>query len=522
MDLKSKFWVLSLAIIAVQFVVLGYLFFLIWTQLPETARQTIWGSQGEFFGLLALIGLVILMGILFLLNEIFQSYILPLARISEEIELISTVNPGHRINVSEGGKEIKSVVQKINKAADKLQHLQQQVYHQNQPDTELRTDRETLASLFTRMPLGVVVCNRRSKILLYNRKAEELLCQRNPANGSGVSLGLGRSLSAFLNQDEIALAMHDLHTQLDENVREPVSYLKVSQEQGADVPAQMVCIQDHEQAILGYAIFLHAQEDYCLLPSQGQESFFLQGMEASAFDEKGQGMGMLQNCRPCTYDFQLLYRQQKSSPMDMRDLSELTYTVLDLETTGLDPLGGDEIVSVSAVRIFNARIVPGESFDRLVNPNRSIGPESIRVHGITDEMVVNQPAIEQVLSHFWGFAKDSVLVAYCADFDLTFLQLKEQNIGLKFENPVLDVLLLSLYVHPGQKDHSLEAIASRLGTRVYPRHTSMGDALTTAEIFVQLIALLKNQGVNTLQEARAVTEQVKYVGPKRDQVMPMS
>ncbi|MBA2880817.1 DNA polymerase III epsilon subunit family exonuclease [Desulfosalsimonas propionicica] len=523
MDLKSKFWVLSLAIITTQFAVLGYLFFLLWTQLPETARQTIWGSQGEFFGLLFLISLVILMGILFLLNEIFQSYILPLSRISEEIELISTVNAGHRINVTEGGKEIKSMVQKINKAADKLQHLQEQVHQQNQPDSELRTDRETLASLFTRMPLGVVVCNRRGKILLYNRKADELLCKRSPANGSEISLGLGRSLSAFLNQDEIALAMHDLHTQLDEDVREPVSYLQVRQDQGADVPAQMVCIQDHEHAILGYALFLHAHEDYCLLQPHGQESFFLHSTGSADFAAKSQGPGILQNGRPCTYDFQLLYRQQKSSPMDMRELSELTYTVLDLETTGLDPLGGDEIVSISAVRIFNFRIVPGETFDRLVNPNRSIGLESIRVHGITDEMVANQPGIEQVLSHFWGFAKESVLVAYCADFDLTFLQLKEQNIGLKFDNPVLDVLLLSLYVHPGQKDHSLEAIASRLGTRIYPRHTSMGDALTTAEIFLQLIALLKNKGINTLQEARTVTEQVKYVGPnKRDQVMPMS
>jgi len=523
MDLKSKFWVLTLTIITVQLALLGYLFSRLWTQLPETARQSIWQSQGEFFGLLFLIGLVILMGFLFLLNEIFQSYILPLSRISEEIELISTVNAGHRINVTEGGKEIKSVVQKINKAADKLQYLQEQVRQQNQPDSELRTDRETLASLFTRMPLGVVVCNRRGKILLYNRKADELLCKRGfPANGSGISLGLGRSLSAFLNQDDIALAMHDLHAQLDDGVREPVSYLQVRQEQGEDVPAQMVCIQDHEHSILGYGLFLHAHEDYCLLQPHDQQSFFLHSMGSPDFAAQNQGAGILQNGRPCTYDFQLLYRQQKSSPMDMRELSELTYTVLDLETTGLDPLSGDEIVSISAVRIFNYRIVPGETFDRLVNPNRSIGPESIRVHGITDEMVANQPGIEQVLSHFWEFARDSVLVAYCADFDLTFLQLKEQNIGLKFENPVLDVLLLSLYVHPGQKDHSLEAIAGRLGTRIYPRHTSMGDALTTAEIFLQLIALLKNKGVNTLQEARAVTEQVKYVGPKKDQVMPMS
>ncbi|MFO7931600.1 MAG: exonuclease domain-containing protein [Desulfosalsimonas sp.] len=525
MDLKSKFWVLSLAIIAVLLSLLGYLLFYFWSQLPEEARASLLQTPGEFFGLVFIICLVVLMGFLFLLNEIFQSYVMPLSRISEEIELISTVNPAHRIIAQREGKEVRGMVQKINKAADRLQALQQQLHEKGSADTGLREDKETLASLFTRLPMGVVVCNRRGKVLLYNKKAGELLCRNNADNGekghdSRVSLGLGRSLSAFLDQESISAAMQDLHDQMEKHVQEPMSYLRLGRN-GGDIPAQMVCIQDQEDGILGYALFLHSHEEYCLLEERGQGSY-INGTALPGFDPKMQGPASLRNSRPCTYDFQLLYRQQKGSPLDHRRLSELTFTVFDLETTGLDPLGGDEIVSISGVRIFNSRIVPGESFNRLVNPNRSIGHESTRVHGITDEMVKNEPGIEQVLSHFWGFARDSVLVAYCADFDLTFLQLKEQNIGLKFSNPVLDVLLLSLYVHPGQKDHSLEGIAQRLGTRMHSRHTSMGDALTTAEIFLQLVSLLQNKGVYTLEQARQATEQVKYVGPKRDQVMPMS
>lgn len=525
MDIKSKFWVLALAIMAVQLSLLGYLFFYFWSQLPEEAKVSLLETRGEFFGLVFIICLVVLMGFLFLLNEIFQSYVMPLSRISEEIELISTVNPAHRIIAQREGKEVRSMVQKINKAADRLQSLQQQLHEKDRPDSALKEDKETLASIFTRLPMGVVVCNRRGKVLLYNRKAGELLCRNNIGNrekghNSRMSLGLGRSLSAFLDQDSISMAMQDLHDQMEKHVHEPMSYLRLKQND-RDIPAQMVCIQDHDEGILGYALFLHSHEEYCLL--EGYEgSSFMHDVPKPGFDPKTQGPAALQNSRPCTYDFQLLYRQQKGSSLDQRKLSELTYTVFDLETTGLDPLGGDEIVSISGVRIFNSRIVPGETFNRLVNPNRPIGPESTRVHGITDDMVKDEPGIEQVLSHFWGFARDTVLVAYCADFDLTFLQLKEQNIGLRFANPVLDVLLLSLYVHPGQKDHSLEGIAQRLGTRMHSRHTSMGDALTTAEIFLQLIALLQSKGVYTLEQARQASEQVKYVGPKKNQVMPMS
>ncbi|MFO7838030.1 MAG: exonuclease domain-containing protein [Desulfosalsimonadaceae bacterium] len=522
MGLKSKFWVLTLAIVLALLLLLGYLLFNFWAQLPGEARVHIWQVTRDYFGLLFLVGLFVLMGFLFLLNEIFQNYILPLSRISEEIELISIVNPAHRISV-EGGKEIRRMVEKINKAADKLQFLQQQVSRKNQPDAGLSKDRETLASLFTRLPLGVVVCNKRGKVLLYNRKAEEQLCRSNTSkgegNGYGLCLGLGRSLSAFVDQDQIARAMQDLHDQLESRVQEPVTHLQVKRALDRDITAQMVCIQDQEEGILGYALFLHAEGEYCLLHGYGSAAA-AQNIPKPGFEAKPDG---LRNCRPCTYDFHLLYRPQKSSSLDRCELSDLSYTVFDLETTGLDPLGGDEIVSVSGVRIFNSRIVPGEHFDRLINPNRSIGPESTRIHGITDEMVKQEPGAGQVLSRFWGFARDTVLVAYCADFDLTFLQLKEQNIGVKFENPVLDVLLLSLYVHPGQKDHSLQGMAHRLGTRIYSRHTSLGDALTTAEIFLQLIPLLQNKGVHTLLQARAVMEQVKYVGPKREhQVMPVS
>ncbi|HMA67893.1 MAG TPA: hypothetical protein VKO20_08730, partial [Desulfosalsimonadaceae bacterium] len=307
MGLKSKFWVLTLAIVLALLLLLGYLLFNFWMQLPQEARVHIWQVTRDYFGLLFLIGLFVVMGFLFLLNEIFQNYILPLSRISEEIELISIVNPAHRIS-AEGGREIRRMVEQINKAADKLQFLQQQLRQKHQPDAGLSKDRQTLASLFTRLPLGVVVCNQRCKVLLYNKKAEELLCRcssgSEETNECSLSLGLGRSLSAFLDPDQLSKAIQDLHGQMESHVEEPVAHLLVPQARGPDITAQMVCILDEADAILGYALFLHAQADYCLLDRPG--SARMQNVPKPGFETKMQRINGLQSCRPCTYDFHLL------------------------------------------------------------------------------------------------------------------------------------------------------------------------------------------------------------------------
>jgi DNA polymerase-3 subunit epsilon len=217
-----------------------------------------------------------------------------------------------------------------------------------------------------------------------------------------------------------------------------------------------------------------------------------------------------QESRPEYYDFDLFHQPGQKPELDQRPLAELTYTAFDTETTGLSPSGGDEIISIGAVRIVNGRLLRQEIFDQLVDPRRSISPESINIHGISPDLLAGQPTIEQVLPLFRRFAEDTVLVGHNAAFDMRLLQLKEAQTGVKFINPVLDTLLLSAVIHPHQEGHSLEAIAARLGVNIIGRHTSLGDAILTGEIFLKLIPLLAERGITTLQDARNAAQETYY------------
>lgn len=214
--------------------------------------------------------------------------------------------------------------------------------------------------------------------------------------------------------------------------------------------------------------------------------------------------------RPEYYDFDLFKRADQNHALDERPLAELTYTVFDTETTGLNPSAGDEIIQFGAVRIVNGRVLRKENFEQLVDPRRQIAPESIAIHGIGAEMLAGQPGIERVLPAFHKFAEDTVLVAHNAAFDMRFLQLKEEACGLRFTQPVLDTLLLSAVLHPHQETHNLEAIAARFGLATVGRHTALGDAMVTAEVFLRMIPLLQAMGIRTLGEALAAARQTYY------------
>jgi DNA polymerase-3 subunit epsilon len=241
------------------------------------------------------------------------------------------------------------------------------------------------------------------------------------------------------------------------------------------------------------------------------QAFFRMVLPMARAQEGTESAQLLPNdSRPEYYDFDLFQMSQGDHALDDRPLRSLIYTVFDTETTGLNPSQGDEIIQIGATRIVNGKLLRQDAFEQLIDPGRSIPAASIPIHGITPAMVQGQPRIGQVLPVFHAYASDTVLVAHNAAFDMKFLQLKERSTGLRFDQPVLDTLLLSAVIHPHQDSHRLEAIAQRMNITVLGRHTALGDALVTAEVFLRMIPLLAEMGILTLGQAREAAQKTYH------------
>lgn len=189
-----------------------------------------------------------------------------------------------------------------------------------------------------------------------------------------------------------------------------------------------------------------------------------------------------------------------ADPLD-HPLRALSFTVLDTETTGLDPSGGDEIIAIGAIHIVNGRILSREVFESLVASTRRIDPAAQQLHGIDAQMLQGQPSLAEVLPRLARFCEDTVLVGHNLAFDRRFLELAGDRSGVRLQQPGLDTLLLSQLLYPQAGAHKLEALAERLHVPVLGRHTALGDAILTAEILLRLIPMLEGRGYGTLRQA---------------------
>jgi len=197
--------------------------------------------------------------------------------------------------------------------------------------------------------------------------------------------------------------------------------------------------------------------------------------------------------------------------VSQRSLSDLTFVVLDVETTGLRPDRGDRVVALAGIKVRGGVVRRAEVFDTLINPGRAIPARSAAVHGITDEQVGGAPRIDAVLPDFSAFAEGAVLVGHELWFDLAFLEPEARRLGLPplaGDHGVVDTRIVSRLVHGSFPDHTLEAVTGRLGITVEGRHSALGDARATAEVLVRLIGLLKDRGIVTLEGLLGATRRL--------------
>ncbi len=268
-------------------------------------------------------------------------------------------------------------------------------------------------------------------------------------------------------------------------------------------PLTLKEILEHHHAEIWPHIFNQHDGQSCL-------RLFIPMVQSEGEEEEFRQVTLLPKGRPEFFDFDLFSQAGQTSEVANRMLGELTYTVFDTETTGLDPRGGDEIISIGAIRVVNGRLLHAEKINQLVDPCRPVPAESIKYHGIDTQMLKGMPTIEKALPFFHRFAKNTVLVAHNGAFDMRMLQMKEKKTGIRFINPVLDTMYLSAIIHPAQSDHTLDTIAQRLGVILTKRHDALGDAIATGEIFLKMIPLLNEKGIFTLKDALTAAQRTYY------------
>ena len=179
------------------------------------------------------------------------------------------------------------------------------------------------------------------------------------------------------------------------------------------------------------------------------------------------------------------------------DLSEATYVVFDVETTGLSAIYND-LIQVAASKMYKGNIVA--EFDEFINPGHPLSAFTTELTGITDDHVKNAKPLIQVLKEFQEFCKDTVLVAHNATFDVGFMNANYERHGLpKITQPVIDTLEFARNLYPEYKRHGLGPLTKRFGVALEHHHMANYDAEATGRLlFIFIKEVAEKHGVTDL------------------------
>ena len=186
---------------------------------------------------------------------------------------------------------------------------------------------------------------------------------------------------------------------------------------------------------------------------------------------------------------------------ECRALDATDFVVFDVETTG-SKIPPSRLVEIGAYRVSRGRIV--SEFSSLVNPRVPIPPFISSLTGISDSMVAAAPVFEGIVEDLLDFVGRSVLVAHNSSFDVRFLNYEVGRAypGRKMCNAEMCTVSLSRRVVPSLANHRLHTVAEHFGVPIRNRHRASGDARATAEVFIYLLEMLREQGVGDIAAAR--------------------
>ena len=162
--------------------------------------------------------------------------------------------------------------------------------------------------------------------------------------------------------------------------------------------------------------------------------------------------------------------------------------VLDTETTGLSPAGGDRLVEIGCVELIN-HIPTGRTHHVYINPERTMPEEAFRVHGLSDAFLADKPLFKTVAQAFLDFIGDGTLVIHNAPFDMGFLNAELEWAGFPpLRNEVIDTVMVARQKHPGARV-SLDSLCKHYGIDNTRRtlHGALLDSEILAEVYLELI-----------------------------------
>ena len=183
----------------------------------------------------------------------------------------------------------------------------------------------------------------------------------------------------------------------------------------------------------------------------------------------------------------------------LRGLDEVEFAVLDVETTGLGP-GRHRLLEVGVVLVRGGEV--GSFYSRLVNPERRIPQFITQFTGISESMVRRSAKAATVLRELREFIGERPVVGHNVGFDLGFLSYEAERCGLVPGFPIegVDTIALARRYLPGMRRAKLDRVAAALHIAVRDRHRALPDARITAQVFVQLLALARAEGCETLED----------------------
>ena len=195
---------------------------------------------------------------------------------------------------------------------------------------------------------------------------------------------------------------------------------------------------------------------------------------------------------------------------DMKELVENSrgqtfddpFVVFDIETTGFSP-EKNRIIEIGAVKVVGGVIT--DKFSTFVNPDVPIPFEIEQLTGINDNMVLPSPKIDVILPQFLEFCEGCSLVAHNASFDVSFIAYQAKVQELSFEPTVLDTVAMARHLLPQLNRFKLDTVAKALNISLENHHRAVDDAGATAEIFVRFLNMLKDRGVENLDQLNAMS-----------------